>query len=44
MLKKNFKMLKKKVNFLIFLWNMILGIYIYKNNLCKNCRLEFMFC
>lgn len=44
MLKKKTKMLKKKVNSPIFLWNMIPGTYTHKNNPCKICRLELMFC
>lgn len=44
MFKKKPKMLKKKVNSLIILWNMIPGTYTHKNNPCKNCRLELMFC
>lgn len=44
MLEKKTKMLKKKVNSPIFLWNMIPGTYTHKNNPCKICRLELMFC
>lgn len=44
MLEKKTKMLKKKVISPIFLWNMIPGTYTHKNNPCKICRLELMFC